>query len=153
MRANEKSTNSLGFVPTDFHALPRRELTHCWQATFGRPMPSKMKQPLAAQVLLFNEQESATGGLPAHVEAYLASLLPSRRGQAASPDTARRLRPGTRLLRTWRGQTFVVDVTESGFLYEGQTYRSLSVIAREITGTPWSGPAFFGLKFKSASAP
>lgn len=153
MRPNEKTAIAPATAETDFHALPRRKLAQCWQATFGRPIPATMRQPLAAQVLLFHAQETATGGLPAHVEAYLASLLPSRRGRAALPDTPRRLRPGTRLLRTWRGETYVVNVAESGFLYEGQNYRSLSVIAREITGTPWSGPAFFGLKSRPGSSP
>ncbi|HWG11630.1 MAG TPA: DUF2924 domain-containing protein [Rhodanobacteraceae bacterium] len=150
MRANEKLSNP-PLAATDFHALPRRELAPMWLATFGRPLPATMRQPLAAQVLLFHQQELAFGGLPAHVEAYLASLLPSRRGRTSSPDAPRRLRPGTRLLRTWRGETYVVNVTEGGFLYEGQTYRSLSVIAREITGTAWSGPAFFELKSKVSS--
>lgn len=153
MRPNEKTAIAPAPTGVDFHALPRRKLAQCWQATFGRPLPATMRQPLTAQVLLFHAQEAATGGLPAHVEAYLASLLPSRRGRAASSETPRRLRPGTRLLRTWRGDTYVVNVTEGGFLYEGQTYRSLSVVAREITGTSWSGPAFFGLKPRSGSSP
>ncbi|QNN68766.1 DUF2924 domain-containing protein [Thermomonas carbonis] len=63
----------------------------------------------------------------------------------------RRLKPGTRLLRAWQGKTYTVTVADPGFVYEGKTYGSLSVIAREITGTPWSGPVFFGLK-KVASA-
>lgn len=53
--------------------------------------------------------------------------------------------PGARLIRDWNGTTHVVDVTETGYLYGGVTYRSLSVIARTITGARWSGPRFFGL--------
>jgi hypothetical protein len=64
----------------------------------------------------------------------------------------RRLKPGTRLLRAWQGKTYTVTVADPGFIYEGKTYGSLSVVAREITGTPWSGPAFFGL-LKKAKAP
>ena len=52
---------------------------------------------------------------------------------------------GTRLLRDWNGRTHAVDVVENGYLYEGNTYRSLSAIARRITGAHWSGPRFFGL--------
>lgn len=66
--------------------------------------------------------------------------LPAPAGQAAP------LKPGTRLLREWQGHTFEVLVSLDGFVYDGHTYRSLSAIARAITGTPWSGPAFFGLK-------
>jgi Protein of unknown function (DUF2924) len=56
------------------------------------------------------------------------------------------LTPGTRLIREWNGRTIAVEVGESGFLWEGKTYRSLSEIAREVTGAHWSGPRFFGLR-------
>ena len=55
------------------------------------------------------------------------------------------LRPGTRLVREWNGRTHVVDVSEDGFAFDGKTYRSLSAIAKRITGAHWSGPRFFGL--------
>lgn len=134
----------------------RKALEAQWLATFGRPLSPKMRRPLAAQLLRFHAQETAYGGLPAEVEAYLASLLPRARGSGpqTAPVSARRLKPGTRLLRTWRGRTYTVTVADPGFLYEGKTYSSLSVVAREITGTPWSGPVFFGLKkAKLAKAP
>jgi len=130
-------------------SLPsRRTLEAAWQAAFGRPLSPKMRRPLAAMLLRFHEQETAYGGLSPEVEAYLASLLPKVRGSGpqAAPAPARRLKPGTRLLRAWRGQTYTVTVADPGFVYEGKTYGSLSVVAREITGTPWSGPVFFGLK-------
>lgn len=144
---------STGPAPTnqpviDFHVLKRPALAALWQTTFGRPLSPGIKQPLAAQLLRFHQQETAMGGLPADVEAYLASLLPMRRGLALQATSApvRRLKPGTRLLRAWHGVTHTITVADPGFVYRGQTYGSLSVIAREITGTPWSGPAFFGLK-------
>jgi hypothetical protein len=59
---------------------------------------------------------------------------------------APRLKPGTRLIREWQGRTHEVVVGENGFLWQQAHYRSLSKIARAITGTPWSGPVFFGLK-------
>lgn len=62
------------------------------------------------------------------------------------------LKPGARLLRAWEGVTHEVIVMEDGFLWSGMTWRSLSVIAREITGTRWSGPRFFGLTITSATA-
>lgn len=126
----------------------RPVLEAAWQAAFGRPLSPKMRRPLAALLLRFHEQEAAHGGLSPEVEAYLASLLPKPRGRGpqAAPAPVRRLKPGTRLLRAWRGQTYTVTVADPGFIYEGKTYGSLSVVAREITGTPWSGPVFFGLK-------
>lgn len=53
------------------------------------------------------------------------------------------------MLREWNGVTHVVEVTETGFLWNGETWRSLSAIAREITGAHWSGPRFFGLTGKA----
>ena len=61
-------------------------------------------------------------------------------------NAAPRLKPGTKLLREWQGRTHEVVVGENGFLWQLAHYRSLSKIARAITGTPWSGPVFFGLK-------
>jgi hypothetical protein len=53
--------------------------------------------------------------------------------------------PGSRLLREWNGRMYAVDVLEKGFVMDGRTYRSLSAVAKRITGTDWSGPRFFGL--------
>jgi hypothetical protein len=57
----------------------------------------------------------------------------------------RAAKPGTRLVRQWRGRTFHVTVTDDGFVYDDRNYTSLSQIAQAITGTKWSGPRFFGL--------
>ena len=149
-------TQKLPVLPPKPATPSRRDLEAQWLAAFGRPLSPKMRRPLAAQLLRFHAQETAYGGLPVEVETYLASLLPKARGSGpqTAPVPARRLKPGTRLLRTWRGRTYTVTVADPGFLYEGKTYSSLSVLAREITGTPWSGPVFFGLKkAKPAKAP
>lgn len=134
-------------VSTASELPPRRVLEDQWKARFGRPLSRTMRRPLAVQVLRFHEQE-ATLCVSREVEAHLASLLPrrSRQKAPASTEPPRRLKPGTRLLRTWRGEVYSVLVGDPGFIYQGTVYRSLSVIARHITGTPWSGPAFFGLK-------
>ena len=75
---------------------------------------------------------------------YLAGEIEKNPG--FQPTSAGRMKPGIRLLREWNGETYEVTVLESGFEYRGARYRSLSVIARLITGTRWSGPKFFGLK-------
>ena len=66
--------------------------------------------------------------------------------RAASSSASASLSPGTRLLREWQGQTHHVTVLPSGFEYDGKVFRSLTAIARLITGTAWSGPLFFGLR-------
>ena len=69
-----------------------------------------------------------------------------------SRPAAPQLRPGAQLLRTWNGVTHRVDVVEDGYRYRGVVYRSLSAIAKRITGAHWSGPRFFGLVSRSKAA-
>ncbi len=69
-----------------------------------------------------------------------------RKNKDLSGGPAIRVKPGLRLVREWRGETHTVLVLEDGFEWNGKRRRSLSAIAREITGTQWSGPSFFGLK-------
>ena len=85
--------------------------------------------------IAYRLQERAYGKLCPKVARVIAS------GGRAAPEVA----AGTRLVREWNGRTIDVIATETGMLWEGRTYRSLSAIAREVTGTPWSGPRFFGI--------
>jgi hypothetical protein len=75
--------------------------------------------------------------------ARAADDIAAGRAPSKSPST---IKAGTRLLREWQGVVHEVIVLEDGFRYRGRTWRSLSAVAREITGTRWSGPLFFGLK-------
>ncbi len=86
-------------------------------------------------------------GLRAAQKRRLAGITEElKKGGDLSAGPAIRLKPGLRLVREWRGETHDVLVLEDGFEWNGQRRRSLSAIAREITGTRWSGPLFFGLK-------
>ena len=86
-------------------------------------------------------QARLQGGLPNGLMAQLAKL---DRGDVRAKSS--RLRPGGRLVREWNGVSHVVDVTVDGYLWNGARHRSLSAIARAITGAHWSGPRFFGLQ-------
>ena len=92
----------------------------------------------------------AYGGLGAATKRRLADLAKTMEqdGDLARRRVAR-LKPGARLVREWRGQSHTVIVLEDGFEWRGKRWRSLSVIAREITGAHWSGPRFFGLNGKA----
>jgi hypothetical protein len=92
-------------------------------------------------------QEVALGGLRPEPQRQLRRIAQQfkKTGDATMPARAE-LKPGTRLMREWQGRTYDVLVLEGGFSWQGTRYRSLSAIARKITGTPWSGPLFFGLK-------
>ena len=89
-------------------------------------------------------QERRYGGLPLAIRRELEHAANSNVANTAV--TATRVGPGTRFVREWRGQTISVLALDDGtFDWEGRTYGSLSQIAKEVTGTHWSGPKFFGL--------
>ena len=113
-----------------------------------------MSRELLIQAIAYRTQEKAFGGLSraARMKLIGGGATPGRSG-AAHAQTQHRIKPGTRLLREWQGQTHEVTATAEGaFFYRGASYRSLSEVARQITGTRWSGPAFFGLKQTAKTA-
>jgi len=65
---------------------------------------------------------------------------------ATAVSTNGKLEPGTRIAREWQGRAIEVEVVEGGYAFNGTTYRSLSKIARHVTGANWNGPRFFGLR-------
>jgi hypothetical protein len=97
-------------------------------------------------ILAFRIQELSQGGLPGPTQVKLTETIGMLR--TPSREVPRRSRPGTRIVREWKGKVHEVTITDSGFEYEGETFKSLSPIACRITGTHWSGPAFFGTKGK-----
>lgn len=115
-------------------AMDRSALARRWLEVFGNPAPYKCRDELMRQALGWKIQADAQGGLSgAH-----------RRQLRKSP--AQELAIGSRLIRVWQGETHQVTVLERGYSYGGKHWNSLSAIARAITGTPWSGPVFFGIK-------
>lgn len=129
----------------DLDGMARQDLLALWQEVFDAPAPRMLSQPFLRRFIAFEVQSRQHGGLPRKVRTVI------EKGTADKPRaTSPALKPGGRLLREWNGVTHVVDVTEGGFTWSGQSYRSLSAIAREITGAHWSGPRFFGLKGKAA---
>ena len=142
MRTQRTPAPSLAMLP----GLTRPELLELWQTLWGRAAPAGLRRELMIPILAYRAQEKAFGGLNPETERRLCKRSASLEGGRASPPKDRRVKPGTRLLREWRGQTHEVIATERGFLYQGKSQKSLSGIARQITGTRWSGPVFFGLK-------
>jgi Protein of unknown function (DUF2924) len=134
----------------DVAVLDTRErdaLIAAWRRTLKTPPPKGISRRLLVQMLTYEAQVQQHGGLPPAVRRRLARWATGR-AQAPSP----RLHPGARLVREWNGVSHVVDVTEAGVVWRGQRYRSLSAVARAITGTRWSGPRFFGLLAKDIAA-
>jgi hypothetical protein len=119
------------------------QLREAWSAA-GDGEPPAVPADLLRRLLAQRLQEKRYGGLPVAVERELARVAS---GEVASfPRPAAVLRPGARLVREWQGRNIVVDVGEGDFIWEGRAYRSLSHIAREVTGAHWSGPRFFGTR-------
>ncbi len=129
------------------------QLRVLWQEIFGSPLPFHAQKDLVARCLAYRLQENAHGGLRSAVRRQLLRLAQDvETGNAPMLLDTPRIKPGTRLIRSWQGRTHEVTAIEGGFRYQDKRYASLSEIARLITGTRWSGPVFFGLK-RPAVAP
>jgi hypothetical protein len=118
-----------------------------WTRLFGGPPPLTSCREFLLYTLAWHQQAEQYGGLSLATQRQLQAMRmepPSPRGRRGGSDP--RLPPGTELRKTWQGQTYTVIVGSDGFEFQGQTYASLSEIARRITGTRWNGPAFFGLR-------
>ncbi len=119
-----------------------------WRKLYGSEPPVRMSRELLIQAIAYRIQERMFGGLSRGACTRLAAAQEAAAGARPSrAKTQHQVKPGTRFLREWQGRTHEVTATTDGrFFYRDSTYRSLSEIARLITGTRWSGPAFFGLK-------
>ncbi len=121
------------------------ELRQEWVRLYNCQAPQRYARELLIRAITYKMQESVFSGLS---KAQLRKLLPQ--SEMTSDKSGRRsvtrvIKPGTRLVREWRGVTHSVLVLDDGVEWNGRRYRSLSVVAREITGAHWSGPRFFGL--------
>lgn len=117
-----------------------------WVEAFGNAPSRHIRRELLLRALAYQVQARAFGGLrPAARRRLTRAAEEIRAGRPPSAPPAA-IKPGTRLLREWQGVTHEVIVLETGVQYRGKTWASLSAVAREITGTRWSGPLFFGLK-------
>ncbi len=122
-----------------------------WRLLFGTEPPPYNRRFLESR-LAYRIQELAWGGLkPETVKRLdaLADAVGGGKGKRAAPSATRPI-AGTRLIREWKGVEHSVTVTADGYDYDGRPYRSLSAIARAITGTRWNGPVFFGLRHSGA---
>ena len=128
-------------------SLNKAQLLAIWTENFSKDPPPNLRKELMVPILAYRIQEREFGGLShgarrrlREVAASLNTEKPSQERPDSAPQT------GTRLLLMWHGEMHEVIATGNGYLYRGQTYSSLSRIAREITGTRWSGPLFFGVR-------
>jgi hypothetical protein len=123
----------------DLEVLSREDLIERWTGLVGGPPPARLRRATLIRILACELQWEASGQARPPIRRQLESAVRARQ-PGRSPT-----RHGTRLVREWNGREHVVDVTEDGYCWNGKTWRSLSAIAREITGARWSGPRFFGV--------
>ena len=130
------------------------ELRAEWRRLYRAHPPKRVARDLLALGVAWKIQEQACGGLGRATKRRLANLANTmeENGDLARRRVAR-LRPGAKLIREWQGAIHRVVVLEDGFEWNGARWRSLSAIAREITGSHWSGPRFFGLNGRAQTGP
>jgi hypothetical protein len=137
--------------------LPRAKLRTLWTKELSETPPSSLGRDILALGIAYARQERLYGVLSRRVVKELERLgaCALSNGAEAELSTNPIPRAGTILVREWQGVIHHVTVTDDGFLWNGNSHRSLSGIARAITGTAWNGPRFFGLrggKTKSSGA-
>jgi hypothetical protein len=145
----------LGSDTTVFETLGRDECIEAWRRQFGHQPPKYVSVQFMRRALAHEAQVKTHGGIsPAVRRALERNLKEDQKAKgkagarpASAPPSKMSpvLRPGTHLVREWNGRSYQVEALEDGFRMDGKQYRSLSAIARKITGAHWSGPRFFGL--------
>ena len=137
-------------IASDLAQLPRcsiHQLRARWRDLFRVEPPAALGPDLLRRSLAQKLQEDVYGKLPSATQRELNRVVNSlERNPTARLELPRRIKPGAVLVRDWKTKSHRVMVLDKGFAYEGRSYPSLSEIAREITGTRWNGPRFFGLR-------
>ena len=121
------------------------ELRELWCHLYKTEAAPRLSRELLVRAVAHRMQEVASGGPRLELQRQLRQIGLELR-QTGRVSIRPHLKPGTRLMREWRGRSYAVLVLDNGFSWQDTHYRSLSAIARKITGTAWSGPLFFGLR-------
>jgi Protein of unknown function (DUF2924) len=144
-----KSRDAISCKLAPLRSLPIRELKQQWRSLYSSEPPHRVSRELLIRAVAYRIQEQALGGLKLSTRRLLERLASeARRGLALKISPCAPASAGTLLIREWQGITHEVKVLDRGVLYRRKRYRSLSEVARLITGSRWSGPLFFGLRSK-----
>jgi len=126
--------------------LDRAALVEQWRKLYETEPPDHISRSLLIRAIAYRMQEKVYGTLkPATRRVFEKAVEDVRAGREVKVS-AHTAKPGMRLLREWHGVTHEVVILENGVQFQGKCYKSLSEVARAITGARWSGPLFFGLK-------
>ena len=153
MRRAIQDATTCGEALARLPELDLGELRQQWRALYKSEASPHLSRELLVRAVAYRMQEIAVGGLRPGQQRQLRQFARQLKENREERMRARpELKPGTRLVREWQGRTYEVLVLDGAFSWQGTSYRSLSAVARKITGTPWSGPLFFGLKPNRAAA-
>jgi len=144
---SEHKREKLAVEIAALQSLDAAQLKARWLALYATEAPSRFSRDLLLRAVAYRTQERVLGGLKPTTRRLfqrIAADAHERRPLKLTPVPA--LEPGAVLIREWGGVRYKVVVLESGFSLRGQCYHSLSQVARQITGSHWSGPLFFGLR-------
>ena len=149
--------NQSGVTKEALSRLPEldlRRLRELWCRLYKTATAPRLSRELIMRAVAYRIQELASGGLRPELQRQLHQIaLELQQTGRVTMRPRPQLKPGTRLLREWKGRSHEVLVLDDGFSWQTGHYRSLSAIARKITGTAWSGPLFFGLKTNRSARP
>ncbi|MEM8580944.1 MAG: DUF2924 domain-containing protein [Pseudomonadota bacterium] len=137
MSGDERGT--LATLRAEIAALDRPACIESWRETFGRPPPKHLSLKFMKRVLIWELQNLRLGGVSVKTKRRLQQI-------ASGKSCPTQVKPGSHRVWEWNGRTYQVEVTDGGYLMDGKSWRSLSAIARHITGAHWSGPRFFGVQ-------
>jgi hypothetical protein len=140
------SSQDIAREVANIFALDSPVLRQKWAELFSEEPPPLLGRSMMIRAIAYCLQERAFGGLKPSTLRALDRAVEAHRTPAATSAATRRASPGTVLIREWRGVAHRVTVLDNDVLYRGRRYKSLSEVARAITGSRWSGPLFFGLK-------
>jgi hypothetical protein len=127
--------------------MPIAQLRVRYREVFQTEPPKSFGPDLLRRSIAHRIQERAYGGLPSPTRRLLDHLVKATMAKPSGRlELPRRIKPGSELVRTWKGKSYRVMVMTDGFAHDGKTFTSLSEIASKITGTKWNGPRFFGLR-------
>jgi len=154
-KAAAKASDGASLLSDRLAVLPTLSLGDLrleWRRLF-RAEPPRLSRDMMVRAVAYRLQEIAHGGRSKATQRRLMTLTAEfETGGKVAPPPGPKIKPGSRLVREWHGRTHTVCVIDDGFEFQGKTYRSLTRIARDITGAQWSGPRFFGLTKRSGTA-
>src|ERR1700720_1964402 len=152
-KISDKEREKLSAEVAGLESLDLKQLRSQWKLLYEIEAPPHLSRDLIRRAVAYRMQENLLGGLNPATRRLLERVAEDARARKPTKVVpTRKVGPNTILIREWGGTRHQVTVLENGAMFRGKRYRSLSQVARLITGSQWSGPLFFGLKATAKEA-